>query len=138
MPEQPLIKTYEQSNTISHTIGKTLLVVEDDESIGETIIQVIDNETDYHATLAIDARQALEVIKHLKPDAILLDYQLPYINGIQLYDQLHALEDYKYIPVILMSANLPYKEVRQRQMITLKKPFELDELVEIVHHCLEG
>ncbi|GER91099.1 hypothetical protein KDW_52610 [Dictyobacter vulcani] len=136
MSEQPFTNAYTQPETANHNLYKTLLVVEDDQSIGETIIQVIDNETSYHATLATDARQALEIIQKIKPNGILLDYQLPYMNGIQFYDRLHAVEDYKDIPIILMSANLPYKEIQQRQMQTLKKPFELDELVEVIEHCL--
>jgi CheY-like chemotaxis protein len=67
---------------------------------------------------------------------ILLDYLLPHMNGLDLYDYLHAHKPLKDIPVIMISANLPQKEVNRRHLIGLQKPFELDDLLTTIKNIL--
>ena len=64
------------------------------------------------------------------------DYHLPHINGIELYDRLHSTDDLANTPAIIMSAYLPEEEVRKRHLISLSKPFELDELLDTVEKLL--
>lgn len=108
---------------------KIILVIEDDASVGACLVEVITQETPYMAFLVTEAHHALAVLKEVKPDIILLDYLLPHMNGLDLYDYLHARKPLKDIPVIMISANLPQQEVNRRQLIGLQKPFELDDLL---------
>ena len=109
-------------------VKKLIVIVEDDAAIGELIVQAINEETPYQASLLTNGKLALHVLKGMKPSLLLLDFLLPAMTGIQLYDLLHAMKALENIPVIIMSAHLPYQELQKRQLPGIAKPFELDEL----------
>jgi CheY-like chemotaxis protein len=115
-----------------HHPTNLILVIEDDENIGEIIVQAVLSETPYQAVRAPDGSQALELVQGIKPQLFLIDYWLPGMNGLELYDYLHSKEEFQAIPAILMSANAPVQELRKRDLYYLKKPFELEELLQVI------
>jgi CheY-like chemotaxis protein len=110
----------------------SILVVEDDEDLGQFIVQAIHDETPYQALLATDGFQALKITTTLKPTLFLLDYNLPDMNGLELYDKLHSMEALKNVPAIFMSARRPTEIVKKHDVIFLSKPFELDALLKTI------
>ena len=117
---------------------KMILVIEDDANVGACLVEIITQETPYIAFLVTEGHHALTVLKEIKPDMILLDYLLPEMNGLDLYDYLRARKPLKDIPVIMISANLPQKEVNRRQLIGLQKPFEIDDLLTTLKEVLHS
>ena len=115
---------------------KTILVVEDDEDIGSFIVEALLQETPHQALLVTNSSKALETVKTIKPNLFVLDYLLPLVNGIDLYDQLHATKELADIPAIMMSANIPVGEARKRKIACLRKPFELDELLQTIEKLI--
>lgn len=115
---------------------KMILLVEDDANIGEVLTQAINQETPYTALLVPDGLEALQAIKEIKPSLFILDYQLPYMNGIDLYDKLHAIEALVHVPAIMMSARLPQQELDKRQMLGMNKPIDLDEFLQTIEELL--
>jgi DNA-binding response OmpR family regulator len=111
----------------------TILIVEDDVNIGQFLIEVIQQETPYKFVLTSDGLEALQIAEKIKPHLLILNYHLPYMNGIELYDRLHALKD---VPAIMLSAILPEKEVKQRSIIGFKKPFDLAKLLDTIEGLL--
>src|SRR5258708_16712198 len=99
---------------------KTILVVEDDDDIGSFLVQAISQETTHHALLVTDGFQALETVHELKPNLLIIDYQLPHMNGIDLYDQLTARKGLESIPTILMSARLPSQVIAKLKIVVMK------------------
>lgn len=128
-------KTAEQQSD-QRPLTKTILVVEDDEGVGVFLVQAISQETPYQALLVTDGFQALKAVKKMKPDLFILDYQLPNMNGIELFDRLHAMEELAGLPAIIMSARLPKQEIEKRQLIGMHKPLELDELLHTIEDLL--
>jgi DNA-binding response OmpR family regulator len=120
------------------TTVKTILVVEDDGGIGSFLSLAIAEETPFQAVVVTTGEQALETVSHVPVDLLLLDYTLPTINGIELYDQLHAMPGLETLPAILFTASLAKHQnvIAQRQMIGLGKPIELDELLETLRMLL--
>jgi len=115
---------------------RSILVVEDDSDIGLFLVQAILQETPHQALLVTDGFQALKAITNIKPDLFILDYWLPSMNGIDLYDRLHAIEGLEHIPTIMISAQLPKRELQKRAIHSLNKPLELDEFLRLVEHLL--
>lgn len=127
----------ESFSTIDAKIDdKTILVVEDDASIGTLLVEALAQETPYSAVLVTDGIQALNVARNVKPCLFITDYWLPHINGLELYDRLQATKDLADTPTIIMSAYLPEHEIRKRNLIGLNKPFDLDEFLEVVEKLL--
>ena len=89
--QTPVI-VHAQSAAEKTAIVKTILVVEDDVGIGSFLTQAISQETPHQAMLVTDGFQALNAIRSIKPGLFILDYQLPRMNGIELYDKLHATQ----------------------------------------------
>src|SRR6266576_379228 len=113
---------------------KTVFIVEDDEAIGELLVQAIEQETSYQAVLASDGFQALKMLRTVKPDLLILDYGLPGMNGLEFYDAIHAVKALEHLPVLIVSAETAriQKEIKARQLSQLKKPFELTNLLEAI------
>lgn len=131
----------EQSESMVHseTRIETILLVEDDEDIGEFIAQALKDETPYTVLHVTDGTRALDAVNSVKPSLFILDYQLPGINGIELHDRLHAIKELETIPTLIVSANVPSrKDMQQRQIAFLKKPFDLNELFKAVEGLLPG
>jgi DNA-binding response OmpR family regulator len=116
---------------------KTVLVVEDDTGIGTFLVQAILQETSHHAMLVADGFQALKAVSNIKPSLFILDYQLPRMNGIDLYDQLHATKGLEHIPAIVISARLPKHEIEKRKIIAMSKPLELDDFLNTIEKLLD-
>jgi len=116
---------------------KTILVVEDDNDIGSFLVQAISQETHYHAMLVTDGFKALKAIRSIKPSLLILDYQLPAMNGIELYDRIQETKELENLPAILISARLPKQEIAQRKIIGMAKPLELDEFLLTIEKLLD-
>ena len=110
------------------------MIVEDDEAIGEFLVQAIQQETSHQAVLASDGFQALKMLRTLIPDLLILDYSLPGMNGLELYDTIHAVKALEHLPVLIVSAETAriQNEVNARQLSQLEKPFELTDLLEAI------
>jgi CheY-like chemotaxis protein len=126
----------EQTSIVAQQNSKLILLVEDDIHIGEVLVEAISQETPYLAVLVPDAFTALQSVQSLKPDLFILDYQLPRMNGIELYDKLHAIEAFIHVPAIMMSARLPLQELEKRKIIGMNKPLDLDDFLQTLDHLL--
>ncbi len=115
---------------------KTILVVEDDVDIGLFLISALSEDSAYHTLLVPDGMRALDVVSEVKPSLLILDYHLPKIDGLEVYDRMHTIKELREIPSIMISANLPERELAKRSIIGIKKPFELDEFLELVEKLL--
>jgi CheY-like chemotaxis protein len=115
---------------------KTILLVEDDAAIAELLVQMITQET-IHRVLAVpDGPQALACVRDIKPHLLILDYRLPTMHGIELYDRLHTTEGLERIPIIMISANVPQNEIKRRQIMFMRKPFDIYTLLEAIKGLL--
>lgn len=80
-------------------LGK-VLVVDDDKNICEVIKMYLEN-SGYNVRVANDGREAQEMFSSYKPDLVLLDVMLPYIDGI---DVLKWIRKDSETPVIMITA----------------------------------
>jgi CheY-like chemotaxis protein len=126
-----------ETETTEREALHTVMIVEDDVHIGAFLVEAITGETPYHALLVANGIEALETIKHLKPSLMILDYHLPGIDGLELYDRVHSMDEMQNIPAIMMSARLPQKELERRAIVGINKPFDLDDFLQQVKDLLE-
>ena len=116
---------------------RVILVVEDEETISDFIVRLLEEETPYKAFSVPNAVQALELVDVIRPDLFLLDYQLPGIDGLELFDRLHAMKGLEAVPALMISANaLSQKALEKRHIPFLMKPFDLEDLLLIVEKLL--
>lgn len=117
--------------------AKSILIVDDDIGIRDTIKEVIVCETIHKVFVAQDGETALDLLRTLVPDLFLLDYWLPGMNGDELINRIRESKRHQSTPVILMSAGRFWpKDLKGIRYLT--KPFELDKLLEIVEKSLDS
>src|SRR5258708_38734766 len=119
--------------------AKTILVVEDDEDTREFIALLISTATAYRYYLASDASEAIDFVKGVTPDLFILDYRLTGMNGLELYDLLHATPGLEAIPALLVTVvrlETLRPEIEKRQIAAFEKPFDLDEFLLTFHRLL--
>lgn len=114
----------------------TILIVEDDADIAQFLQQLIEEETPYHTVVIDNGQTALEEAARVHPCLLLLDYRLPKVNGLQLYDYLQQSEETRGVPAIMMSATLPVKELEQRGIYQLRKPMDIGGVLRMITHAL--
>ena len=114
----------------------TILIVEDNADIGGFLQQLIEEETPYHTAVISNGLQALEKAPQIHPCLMLLNYQLPGINGIELYDLLQEIEETSGVPAIMMSATLPISELQRRGIYQLRKPTDIGNVIRMITHAL--
>jgi len=130
----------EQSPEGPYEKAKVILIVDDDEDIGSFLVAAIQQETPYHPILVTDGFAALKTVHDMKPDLFILDYQLPQMNGLEVYDQLRARHELADVPALLMTAGMgmPRQALEKRKIVGLSKPLELSTFLETIDKLLEN
>ena len=128
-------RTARASERNEHRRKRVVLVVEDDKPIGDILVDAINDEAGYTAVRVGTASDALEALRAVPADLIVLDLRLPGMSGVELYDLLRSDERYRNVPVIFETATMRdyVAELRERGVaMYVKKPFDLNDLVSYV------
>lgn len=130
-----------QGRVIPPAAAKTLrsaniLIVEDDPGIADFLKQIIEEDTPYNTTVVYDGEQALEKAQDTRPCLLMLDYFLPGMSGLEVYDHLQTMNETKGVPAIMMSATLPTEELQRRGIYQLRKPMDLGNVIRMITHAL--
>ncbi|MCP4024109.1 MAG: response regulator [Desulfobacteraceae bacterium] len=117
----------------------TVLIVDDAVANIDTLIFALDDS--YDINVALDGTTALESIEMQKPDLILLDINMPGIDGFQVCSQLKESEKYQSIPIIFLTG-LSSVEDKTRgfelgAVDYITKPFDINEVKARVKTHLE-
>jgi len=117
---------------------RTVLVVEDDQQIGEVVVDAINEEHGYTATRVENADEALDSLARVVPDLLLLDIRLPGMSGLELYDRIRSDARFRSLPVVFETSGLEHGEaLRERGVATyIKKPFDIDDLVRFIRRLV--
>jgi len=103
-----VLKRYHQVRPSNH-----VLVVEDDSAMREMICRML-SDKDWTVAEAENGLAALESIARCQPSLIILDLKMPVMDGFQMIAELHKHEDWRKIPVVVVSAKELTSEDRQR------------------------
>jgi two-component system chemotaxis response regulator CheY len=119
---------------------KNILIVDDSESIREVISQGLEAEG-YIVTRGVNGSDGLEKLRmthniHL----VITDLNMPLMNGIELLTEIRRLEEYKYLPVIILtteSQELKRQEAKAAGATGwITKPFSNQKLIAVVKKIL--
>jgi signal transduction histidine kinase/CheY-like chemotaxis protein len=121
--------------------SKHVLVVEDDEAMREMLGRMLERE-EWTVAKAENGLAALESIAHHQPALIILDLKMPVMDGFQMIAELHKHEDWRKIPVVVISAKELTPEDRQLlqghvKKILQKGDFSREELMREVQQSVK-
>lgn len=84
---------------------KSVLVVDDSPAFSAMLQKALLMRGEVKVELAKNGMEGLEILKNVTPALIMLDIEMPIMNGIQFLETIRKSEQYKNLPVIIMSAN---------------------------------
>jgi CheY-like chemotaxis protein len=102
------LKKYNRPRPSNH-----VLVVEDDPAMRELLCRILDNK-DWTVAEAENGLTALQSITRNPPSMIVLDLKMPVMDGFEMIAELHKHEDWRKIPVLVVSAKELTADDRQR------------------------
>src|SRR5216684_3120618 len=113
---------------------KLILLVEDDPANAQFFLHILTQEASLRVFWATNGRAAWHFTEHVKPQLLLLEYSLPDMNGIILYDRLHGRKELEAVPALIVGASLKEGEdaIKQRGLLAVEKPFDLDEFLSAI------
>ena len=118
----------------SPPMTKRILVVEDDTSIRELLVELLESEG-YAVSSAINGLEGLKFLQTQgNPDLILIDLMMPVMDGYSFRTEQLKNSNWASIPTVVMSAEANAKEKMKNFNITafLSKPVELDTILKTV------
>jgi two-component system phosphate regulon response regulator PhoB len=84
-------------------MSQHILVVEDEPSIAE-LIAVNLTHAGYTVSRALQADEALQLLRNAKPDLVILDWMMPGKSGVQFARELRASPSTQAIPILMLTA----------------------------------
>jgi two-component system, cell cycle response regulator DivK len=121
--------------------GETVLVVEDNEKNMKLVCDIL-QVTGYSPLAASSGEQALALAAEHAPTLVLMDIQLPDLDGSEALRRLRSDERTAGIPVLALTAQAMHGD-RERFLAAgfdgyLSKPVDVDELIETVRRFCDG
>ena len=130
-----------QSDSKNNNKQSTLLYVDDDPANLKLVKTILKLHTDILFLSAETGEEGLELAQSQSPDIILLDINIPDIDGFQLLARLKTLPQIQNTPVLALSGDNRRSDVDKGMASGFKhylsKPFEIDEFLAIVKSELE-
>ena len=128
------VTTSEQQET-----AKILVV--DDEPRNVKILQIQLNARGYTVYTAADGLEALDVVKKEMPDLILLDINMPKMDGFEVVKRIRTNEATEFIPIVMITALRDTRENRIKSIEAgaddfIEKPFDSLEVLARVRSLL--
>ncbi len=103
---------------------KQILVIDDDHNAVKYLSALL-SEHGYDPVPAYDGAEGLQKIKQAKPDLIVLDVMMPKKSGFVLFKQLKRDNEYKDIPILMLTGVAGVlEELNDQQYKTLEKPYD--------------
>ncbi|MFP5352377.1 MAG: PleD family two-component system response regulator [Actinomycetota bacterium] len=121
--------------------GPLIVVVDDNPDILQLINTRL-SKRGYDVLTATDGRQALDLIRQRRPDAVVLDWFMPEMQGPEVCSALKEDTDTGDIPIILLTAKASESDVstgfERGADEYLTKPFEIEELDQTLRRLLSS
>jgi PAS domain S-box-containing protein len=119
----------------------TLLYVEDNPANLKLVEQIIARHPDIRLLTAVNGNSGIEIARVSLPDVILMDINLPGINGFEALKLLREAPETAHIPVIALSANAMPLNIQSGLEAGffryLTKPIKVDEFMDALHVALD-
>ena len=122
-------------------LKKPRILIVDDNCLIRNVIKSFFDEYDFEIIMAVNGQEAVEKVRACTPDLILLDIQMPVLNGYEVAALLKNDETVKAIPILVITGQ-EHRQVAERinGMYDgyVSKPFKKATLVKATIECLSG
>jgi len=135
-----LTQAYQQQLKRIQTHKAMIMIVDDSITIRK-ITKALLRSHDYDVITAKDGMHALEVLSTQTPDIMLLDIEMPRMDGFELLSNLRNTKTWQNLPVIMISSRTAEKHRRYAEAVGVNKfmgkPYQESELLASIQQLLE-
>lgn len=121
--------------------NKTILAVDDDPNIVK-LVQITLELNGFNVITAYNGKSGLEKTIEQMPDLILLDIDMPEMNGLQVLEEIKNNPSTAAIPVIMLTARTMgddfEKAMERKADWYIAKPFKKDHLLEKINYLINN
>ncbi|KFC20548.1 response regulator [Chryseobacterium sp. FH1] len=119
--------------------GKKIMICDDDHGILEVLEMMLEIEG-FTVFRESNSTNLLSEIKRTSPDLLLMDLWMPVLSGDQILKVIRTSEEFKNLPVIILSASVDGKEIANNAGANgfIPKPFNMDEMIVDINNMLAG
>ena len=119
---------------------KTILLVEDYEDSRYMLGRLLEM-CGYRVLEAADGREAVELAERECPDVVLMDLQMPVLDGLTATSRIRRIESICRVPIIAVSAQCVEEFASAATLAGcdrfVSKPVDFDLLLEVIRECTE-
>jgi len=135
-----LLLRIKELSGIQHGTPNTILIIDDDPKSVKLTSKILEDAGE-SVLKAFSGREGLDILKHHKPDLIILDLMMPEMSGFEVVDELRRDEATKEIPVFVLTAKEITKEDREAldghiKRLMTKGNFDKKTLIYEIKKCL--
>ncbi len=119
---------------------KTILVIDDDPQLRALVELALKVTAGWTVLEAVSGEEALDLLQTERPDAILLDYHMPGLSGLETLARIRETPEHRAIPVVAYTADpraLDPNDLPEGLSGVLLKPFAPDSLAKRLRSLVE-
>jgi CheY-like chemotaxis protein len=118
-------------------MSKKILIIDDDQ-VNVQLVRSRLEQNGYDVVSALDGAVGLEMVKVEKPDLVILDVEMPRMNGYTFMTELRKRGGNDLPPVIVLTAHETMQPIFTLKGVRgyLVKPLKIDELLQKIAECL--
>ena len=135
-PNLPAVKAPAMQAT-----GKHILVVDDSPSVRRVVGNML-KQHGWEVQVARDGVEALEMISNETPAGVLLDIEMPRMDGYELMATVRAQEQYRTLPIVILTSRAASKHQQRAMQLGASayvvKPYQDEELINILNSLVYG
>ena len=129
------------ANTEHVERGKYVLVVDDSPSVRRVVSNML-KQNGWEVQMARDGVEALEFISRETPAAVLLDIEMPRMDGYELIATVRAQEQYRTLPMVVLTSRAASKHQQRAMQLGASgyviKPYQDEELLNTLNSLVYG
>ncbi|GFE61275.1 response regulator [Geobacter sp. AOG2] len=120
---------------------KTILITDDSTALRAMLVSIIESLGDFRIVEAANGFEALRLLPRERVDLIFTDINMPDINGLELISYLRNNDNYRHIPVIIISTEGRQSDIEKGKLLGaneyIVKPFVCSDLKNIIVKYLD-
>jgi CheY-like chemotaxis protein len=121
--------------------GKHILVVDDSPSVRRVVGNML-KQHNWEIQVARDGVEALEMISQETPAAVLLDIEMPRMDGYELIATVRAQEQYRTLPLVVLTSRAATKHQQRAMQLGASayviKPYQDEDLLNTLNTLVYG
>ena len=128
--------------TILHSPGGVRILLAEDNAVNQQVAVALLKKRGYEVDAVVDGKQAVDAVQERPYDIVLMDIQMPIMDGLEATRKIRSLPGFSELPVVALTAHA-FAEERERCAQAgmndfLAKPFKPDDLYELVERWTSG